>query len=452
MRLIPSKYNIVYADIHSTKVFFNSATRIIAVPSSKENEIEINNILTAGEQDYDLDRNAHIGAMVNAGLLVESSKNEHEEVRKKFLKELYSTECLDITIIPTDNCNFDCVYCYQSENHHTLSLDNENRFYAFLRNKVRNCRQVRISWFGGEPLLCKHIILRMMKNIHSICQENGVPFFAQITSNGYNLDVDFFSSALRHHLLAYQITVDATKKVHNARRPLKTGQGTYDRIMENLLQIKERIESNSFRIVLRMNVDKKNAKDIKEFLTYYKVAFANDARFALYLEPVQDWGGDKMNDYEQNLFGRGMGYQWFDQVWEYALDLDIPMDNYLLNKMHGFICSAAMKNGYVFNYDGKLYKCPQAFYDDLCLEPNCIGMVDTDGNTILDDKKESLWLGDRYHAACEHCKYYPLCGATTCPYGVRFKNASPCAGMKSRNNILKYQIKEYIKQSKVIYI
>ncbi len=58
-------------------------------------------------------------------------------------------------------------------------------------------------------------------------------------------------------IVKVQITLDGLKESHDARRHLVGGQGTFDRIYENL----KLFEEYPIRVDVRMNVDNENCKD-----------------------------------------------------------------------------------------------------------------------------------------------------------------------------------------------
>lgn len=60
-----------------------------------------------------------------------------------------------------------------------------------------------------------------------------------------------------------QVTIDGPKEIHDKRRCLKSGGGSYDRILSNLSNIKEDTPLN---VDIRINVDKRNEKNIPDLL------------------------------------------------------------------------------------------------------------------------------------------------------------------------------------------
>lgn len=85
-------------------------------------------------------------------------------------RSVFSDSILDITILPTDSCNFRCVYCYESATNQHLSKENEESIIKFIKRNAHKYKQIRLAWFGGEPLVKKDQVLRITKAINDICR------------------------------------------------------------------------------------------------------------------------------------------------------------------------------------------------------------------------------------------------------------------------------------------
>src|SRR3954464_3361340 len=68
-------------------------------------------------------------------------------------------------------------------------------------------------------------------------QERGVAMFASIITNGLLLTSDVVDRMLPYGLNGIKITLDGDKDTHNRMRPLRGGQGTFDRIIDNIRKV-----------------------------------------------------------------------------------------------------------------------------------------------------------------------------------------------------------------------
>ncbi len=66
-----------------------------------------------------------------------------------------------------------------------------------------------------------------------ICEKNGVKYEAGLTSNCFLLDDEFVKNMLNLKITMAQATLDGPPATHNLTRVLKTGEGTFDTIIDN---------------------------------------------------------------------------------------------------------------------------------------------------------------------------------------------------------------------------
>ena len=91
------------------------------------------------------------------------------------------------------------------------------------------------------------------------CKKRGIEMVC--VTNGYDLDkyIDLIKEVKFDFI---QVTVDGPKQVHDKRRILAGGQGSYDRIMKNVeLALKAGI-----RIHLRTNINRSNLESSMELV------------------------------------------------------------------------------------------------------------------------------------------------------------------------------------------
>lgn len=88
---------------------------------------------------------------------------------------------------------------------------------------------------------------------------------------------------------SFQITVDGGQKYHDKQRILKNGNGTYERIISNLLLIQEMIPSDIF-IVLRTNVGEENYKFMEEYIHESIINFGKCENILFAFHNIGNWG------------------------------------------------------------------------------------------------------------------------------------------------------------------
>ena len=111
---------------------------------------------------------------------------------------------MNMTMYLTLNCNLACTYCYQSDNKNcseeafckglTMPFDTTK---AAVDYSVRSGdRSTGICFFGGEPLLCKDTLAKLMDYCGKI-KETGHFFSFKLVTNGLLLDEEFMRFACK---------------------------------------------------------------------------------------------------------------------------------------------------------------------------------------------------------------------------------------------------------------
>ena len=88
---------------------------------------------------------------------------------------VYSKNTLLLEIAPTLNCNCQCGYCFVSKKSQSMNIETQNNILDFIaRRIVQGVRIVKVTWFGGEPLLAYQTISDLSKKIISLCAQHNV--------------------------------------------------------------------------------------------------------------------------------------------------------------------------------------------------------------------------------------------------------------------------------------
>ncbi|MCI9337139.1 MAG: radical SAM protein [Lachnospiraceae bacterium] len=365
--------------------------------------------------------------LVEKKMLVPMSVNEYELANLRYFQIAFSNDVLDITIIPTDACNFKCSYCYQ-ENRHNQFLDEKNvaKILRFLERNVRYFKKVQIGWFGGEPLLMKDTIISFLKEAKKICNKYRVPMLGKMTSNGYLLDLETFQVLLKYNVVHYQITIDGNRETHNKQRPHKTESDSFDRIMKNLLCIAEN-EKRYFRIALRVNITKDVLENMNEYFDTL-APFANNDRFQIHWQYVKDYGGEQVHLLDDRRINESRDFTDFIEL---ATKRNLGSLSYMFFGVGNGLCEAPRKNSYFIDHEAKLHKCTVALYDEETKDINNIGYIDERGIAVIEPEKEAIWLvRNEVPDECRECICFPLCMAQTCPQVRKLKNRRACINEK----------------------
>ena len=365
-----------------------------------------------------------IKRLLDNHLIVDADFDEVALMEHQIYQAQYSQD-LKVTILPTEACNFRCVYCYEDHQSGKMSEQTEQRIHQFFRKYILKYRSVNIEWFGGEPLLQKDCVIRIAQTVKQEGRRHHVPVIASMTTNGYELDVETMKCLIAQNILYFQITLDGMEEAHDRMRPHDSGKGTFQRIFKNLVNIQENISSHLFKIAIRINVSKSNAASIPDFVAFLNRQFGTDHRFSILIERVHDWGGNSVKMMQENLYNdlnslNGV----FNQVSAGVMPITRDFGENLSNRM----CHSFKDNGLVFNFDGRIFKCAKMMYekDEKIKKNNELGYLDKNGKIVLNVLRNAQWLTPpKWNEACFDCKLRPVCYTLHCP-ASRFTNREKC--------------------------
>ncbi len=201
--------------------------------------------------------------MMEAGYLITDERAEKAVIRKAFTEFSDENEKTPIQLVfsVTLSCNFTCSYCYQEDylqSEGGLPSEITDAFFSYVNRKF-GAEQIRpyITLFGGEPLLNGESYKKNLLYFVEKARDNNLEL--AIVTNGFELASyikDF--TAINAPIKEIQVTLDGDRDMHDSRRKTKSGQPTFDRIVDGIdLALKE-----GYRINLRTVIDKENIASI----------------------------------------------------------------------------------------------------------------------------------------------------------------------------------------------
>lgn len=318
----------------------------------------------------------------------------------------------ELILLPTEQCNFRCTYCYEDFVLGRMSEATQTGIERLLDRRVPSLTALRFSWFGGEPLAAKDIVLRLSRYAHELTEKHGVEFSGGLTTNAFVLNRKLFEDFLDCRQDFFQITLDGWGETHNEVRRLANGNGTFDRIWSNLVGL--RSVERPFEILLRIHVRRQNLDNLEVLMDRLGAEFANDERFRLDFEHLRNLGGPggatitepvqlwELPEIDARLRAIYDGHRRLAEPRSAeALRIDATL---VLAKQVGesaggqrasdlalggnYICYAAKANSLLVRSNGRIGKCTVALNDDR----NDIGFLTEDGRVQIDNDKLRPWL------------------------------------------------------------
>jgi uncharacterized protein len=277
-----------------------------------------------------------------------------------------------------------------------------------LRNKKKN---IIVSWFGGEPLLKLNDILAFSNRIRRLSTEHSANSVGSITTNGVLLSSDTHKALTENGVNVYQITLDGY--AHNRQRKYADGTGTFEVVLNNILQM---LNSNlDFSLAIRVNISAESFD-----FSFYELfsAFKNDERVAFLIKPISKWSEDLYLPILEGESARNAV-----KLHEHHLrSLGFSLFNNCVGIDSGS-CYASKKDMLAVRSDGRVQRCTVHLEDEL----NNIGYVDIEnGRIVIDREKEQLWTDSSMNPECYACEELATCFNRSCPWKRITGNTGLC--------------------------
>ena len=291
------------------------------------------------------------------------------------------------TILTTTGCNARCFYCFEKGTKPvTMTAETASKVVRYILAH-RGDEKVKISWFGGEPL----VNTKAIDQISTELSQQGVPFRSRMTSNGYLFDADKVQRAKDlWQLQQVQITLDGTEQTYNrVKAYVHQGVNAFERVLQNIAML----TAAGIHVIIRLNVDKHNIGEMAELVQLLHQRFGTNEHLSIYSHELF---GERAPEDNAELFAQqtqlaqqiaACGYKNHKR----GLQKDINLNH----------CMADGDGSVVIAPDGNLGKCEHY------IDSEFFGHIDHEerDKAILRKFKERRADIE----ACATCPYYPQC-------------------------------------------
>ena len=387
------------------------------------------NILTTAivqldENNYEMLQNNDISQidditkkeLFNLGVLVDDNTNELCNYQYYYDNTRYSTgaNIFNLMFLPTYNCNLRCTYCYEGNDKcfETISNDKVDCVLKFVEKTINNnqntspINKMIISLYGGEPMMNKSALIYFCDGVNGIAQKYSIPIYFDMTTNLTLLDTCMVE-LIKKYNISIQVSIDGAKKFHDQTRITASGQGTYDKIIQNL----QLLLDNGLKdvVTIRINTDKNNIDCMEELFEELK-KYSNDIYFGILTSyhGFNDGFGDCIS--QNNIVD-----EMTQKIHKIYIKNNLPLPRQFGKKPP---CSLNSKNKYIVDNFLNVYKC-----ELLVNHKNCIvGKIDDEGNLKYNQNYYRQINYTPFNVEkCKQCKLLPLC-AGGCPAKVYINN------------------------------
>ena len=203
------------------------------------------------------------------GFLVQSHEEDADKMRKFFheIKYLHDVKCFPVTILTTAACNFRCSYCFEdaTRSSETMDIETCDLVIDWMKRWLSHApyQKIYVTFYGGEPLLNTDAIDYICEKMRPWCRKTEIDFAFMLQTNGYLLSTELVDRYMPLGLQHVQISVDGMKDDHDKNRKLANGQGTFNVIMDNIIDCVDKVD-----IGLSVSYEKDNVEHIERLLDY----------------------------------------------------------------------------------------------------------------------------------------------------------------------------------------
>jgi uncharacterized protein len=308
----------------------------------------------------------------------------------------HSDEELYVTYSMTNACNFRCTYCYQAHSKDVLNDAGIAKTLKYIEKQLPKYKNIRVHWFGGEPLLRLRWIESASRQIRQLCDSLGKGYFAGITTNGSLFDRKTAAILKGLGIGQVQFTLDGAEIIHNSLRIKKNGKGSYDIVMSAI----ETAIQFEFYIFIRINLSLRATTTLRDLLLDFDRRGWGPKKFTIYINEMKQHSNSMVSN---NIY--------FPSVAEYAEHF---VDALRLLKEYGYPlpqlapvdvnCAFDKPSSVLFGTDGNLYHCTTG-------TDRALGVIDDAGNIIEEaPRRQAIHSREPWDDPhCATCKSLPTC-------------------------------------------
>ncbi|MBW4696721.1 MAG: SPASM domain-containing protein [Aphanocapsa lilacina HA4352-LM1] len=389
-----SRYNIWVESGEIYYVFNTLSGRLVRL--TVEERQAVDNFVVHGSCESNF---SVLQKLVENRMLIASEQNELAVLEQRFLSGRNARNTFALTIVTSLGCNYDCLYCYELKQPSLIGAEVVNSLLELIDKKLPEIESFKVSWLGGEPLLGKSKLLALSDRFIERCDRFRVTYAADLTTNGSLLDEQTCAELRARRVLSAQVSLDGPALIHDRRRPLKNGDPTFWKILQNLHHA-----VNYLNISIRVNVDSDNVSGAEQLLQILQ-AEGLENKLSVHLAQVvavNDGAATPSSTYRSRCLN---SIEFAKVQLEFVkLASRYGFGDPLLPKPIGTGCTAVRAHELVVGSKGELYKCWNSIGNPLEVVGHISNYQDCNGRL-------QKWL--KYDPfsdeECRNCVALPVC-------------------------------------------
>ncbi len=393
-----SKYNLIIPVNNQKSIVFNTLNgNVLEISNDVAQIIEDASIEKLQSDNYD--------EFNKYGIVISEDFDEQKFYSYAMNKSKFSSQVVSATILLTHACNFRCTYCYEGAGEvfsNSMTKKTADFIINYLTNvaNMHNSQAVDLTLFGGEPLLNIERGYYILDKLSKYCENKKKTLSHSVITNGFLLTEEIIKNLENYNCQFIQITLDGPQKIHDTRRPTKDGQGTFQKILDNI-KLADGVCKKA-QIVVRINIDKANIENIEELFSTLQ-----DLKLR---KTTVDFGivrgtTKACKTYSKHCLEEHEILEKLPKLWELSKKYGFHTEENIFQKW--IYCGMYKDLYYTFAPSGDLYKC----WELVGQENHKIGEFKDDGSVnFLNPLWDWMSHNPLENKSCQACSYLPTCG------------------------------------------
>lgn len=357
---------------------------------------ELNNDIIFDDNEEDI-RNT----FVTNRIITNNDIDEFLFYKSIIVNQRAENSAMHLTLAPTMECNFNCHYCFERHKKKGVMSDSVMDSIIKYISKYNNLKNLKVTWFGGEPLMASKQISRFYDKLKPLLSD--ISFSSNIITTGYHLNEENIGILKYAGVTSMQITLDGNKESHNKIKFLDECDDCFSKVLDNI-ELTTNLYPELF-ILIRVNLTLNNIKDYSDLYHYVLNRFSG-TKVSIAPAFVLDRNGGCASSTDSSELISAKDYP------KYILELSKHgIDSPQIRYPSHYFSECAIRNNLAISFDpqGFAYKC----WEVIGNEKYSIGKLNMDG--VLEQVNFQN-LNRQLHGAdplsdpvCSKCAYLPIC-------------------------------------------
>ena len=384
-----------------------------------------------GLSTFSVNERSTLAQLTEHGFVVTDRATERHALEQFFVDHHENTEELHLTVLTTLQCNFACDYCLQGDHGewnksvNKMSLATAHKVGDWLTERLDTVKpkKLALTFFGGEPLLNLEVLYFIAERAWEATQDRGTEMEIHVITNGLLLTPEVAERLKPLGLGSFKVTLDGDRESHDRMRPLRGGQGTFDKIIENIRQV-----APLCNISIGGNFDEQSVDSYPALLDFLKEQSFADSLVKVAFKPIiatepvaqsnglipltaVDASGKALGGGCMTAAGAGAGSpcdtcHFLDEKMSFLREETKKRDFPTLDGVHMGPCEIHAKHAYTVGTDGSLFACP-GFATEL---GESVGHIESDRQDEGLRPQAALRFEElRPWDTCGDCSFIPVC-------------------------------------------